>query len=423
MSLSGAINSAVSALRAQSQALAVTSDNIANAETYGYKTSASFFESLVTSSGSTVTGSYSAGGVQAATRSNVTSSGLLESTSNSTDLAIDGQGFFVVSAGDGTDTLYYTRNGAFTVNTDGELTNNGYTLLGWPTDADGTVTGGTNTENLTPIDIDSIASSASATTEASVVANLPANAETGDTFTSTMDLYDSLGTPAQSTITWTKTGENTWTLSFADPTASGDSATTVGTVSSSAITVTFNGDGTLASTSPSPATLTVAGWTSGATDSSITLDLGTVGSANGLSQYTSSASTLTVSPTISQDGKAYGTLSSIAVADDGTVNATYSNGQTRSIFKIPVATFTNANGLEALSGAVYRVTDQSGASTLHLAGADGAGTVQGSTLEASTTDTNEQFSNMIAAQQAYSAASKVMSTANDMFQTLLQVVS
>ena len=89
---------------------------------------------------------------------------------------------------------------------------------------------------------------------------------------------------------------------------------------------------------------------------------------------------------------------------------------------MPGATFTNANGLEAMSGAVYRVTNESGSATLHTAGSEGAGTVKGSTLEASTTDTNEQFSSMIAAQQAYSAASKVMSTANSMYQSLLQVI-
>ncbi len=419
MSLSGAINSAVAALRAQSQVIGMVSDNIANSETSGYKANYASFASLVTGQDDN---NYSSGGVLVSTRSNVTQSGLLTATSNSTDLAINGSGFFAVSSEDGSNT-YYTRNGAFEFDEEGQLTNNGYYLLGWPTDADGTISGGSTSAGLEKIDVDSVSSSAAATTEVSIVANLPANAADGATFTNTMDLYDSLGTAASTTVTWTKTGENSWTASFSDPVSAADGTTEVGTISSSDITITFNGDGTLASTSPSPPTLSVSGWTTGASNSTISLDLGAADTASGLSQYSSTADTLTVTPTITQDGLAYGSLSSITVTDDGTVEASYSNGQTRSIYKIPVATFANANGLETMSGAVYAVTGDSGTATLHVAGADGVGTIEGSTLEASTTDTNEEFSTMIAAQQAYSAAARVMSTASNMYDSLLQAVS
>lgn len=419
MSLSGAINSAVAALRAQSQVISMVSDNIANSETSGYKTNYASFSSLVTGQDEH---NYSSGGVLVSSRSNVTQSGLLTGTSNSTDLAINGSGFFAVTSEDNS-SIYYTRNGAFEFNDEGQLTNNGYALLGWPTDADGTITGGTTTASLETVDVDSVSSSAAATTKASIIANLPANAEDGDTFTNTMELYDSLGTAASTTITWTKTGENSWKASFSNPVSAADGTTEVGTVSSSDITITFNGDGTLASTSPSPPTLEISGWTTGASNSSISLDLGTADTASGLSQYSSTAETLSVTPTISQDGLVYGSLSSIAVKEDGTVEASYSNGQTRSIYKIPVATFANANGLEAMSGAIYAVTGDSGTATLHVAGTDGVGTIKGSTLEASTTDTNEEFSTMIAAQQAYSAAARVMSTASNMYDSLLQAVS
>lgn len=419
MSLSGAISSAVSALQAQAQAIAMISDNIANSETSGYKTSYASFSALVTGSDAS---NYSSGGVLVSGRSNVSQSGLLTATDSATDLAIDGSGFFAVTDAEGTGT-YYTRNGAFEFDEEGQLVNNGYYLLGWPTDADGNVTGGQSTGSLEKIDVDSVSSSAAATSEVSITANLPANAAVGDTFTNTMDLYDSLGTASTTTITWTKTGENTWSASFSNPVSASDGTTSVGTVSSGEISITFNSDGTLASTDPSPPTLTVSGWSTGATDSTISLDLGDAGTASGLSQYSSTADKLTVTPTIDQDGLAYGTLTSISVSEDGTVEASYTNGQTRSIYKIPVATFANANGLTAMSGAVYSANGDSGSATLHLAGTDGAGTVEGSTLEGSTTDTNEEFSNMIAAQQAYSAAARVMSTASSMYDSLLQAVS
>jgi flagellar hook protein FlgE len=421
MSLSGAISSAVSALQAQATSLSIVSANLANSETTGYKASYASFESLVTGSGSSA--SSSSGGVLVSSRSNVTESGLLVATTSTTDLAIDGSGFFPVVAGTSGTEIYYTRNGAFELDDDGLLKNNGYYLVGWPTDADGNVIGGTTSGNLETIDVDAQSSYAAATTTETIVANLPANAAVGDTFKSSLAIYDSLGGASTATLTWTKTGENTWTATVADPVSSSDSTSTAGTVTSSAITISFNADGTLASTDPSPATVTVSGWASGAADSTITLDLGEVGSASGLSQYSSSADTLSVSATITQDGVAYGTISGVSVEDDGTVLASYSNGASVAIYKIPVATFTNANGLTEMSGAVYSVSNTSGTATLHIAGTEGAGTISGGTLESSTTDTNTEFSTMIAAQQAYSAAAQVMSTANDMYDTLLNAVS
>lgn len=421
MSLSGAISSAVSALQAQSSVLSMVSDNLANSSTTGYKATYASFESLVT--GTSAASTYSPGGVAVSTRSNVAATGLLTATSSTTDLAVDGAGFFPVVSGENGTQVYYTRNGAFELDDEGQLTNNGYYLVGWPTDADGDVVGGTTASNLDVIDVDSVSSYAAATTEETIAANLPANAATGDTFASTLQVYDSLGTASSATLTWAKTGDNTWTATVSNPVSATDATATVGTVTSDPITITFNDDGTLASTDPSPATVEISGWTSGAASSSITLDLGKAGTATGLTQYSSSADELAVSPTITQDGIAYGTMSSVSVEDDGTVMASYSNGASLAIYKIPVATFTNADGLTAMSGAVYAASTDSGGATLVVAGSAGAGTIAGGTLESSTTDTDGEFSTMISAQQAYSAAAQVMSTANDMYDTLLNAVS
>ena len=186
------------------------------------------------------------------------------------------------------------------------------------------------------------------------------------------------------------------------------------------MTITFDEDGTLASTDPDPPTLSITGWTTGAADSAITLDLGTAGSADGLTQYASGSDDPQVDlGSIEQDGVAYGTLTGISIGDNGTVMASFSNGEEKAIYKIPVATFANADGLTAMSDQIYAASVESGASLLQVAGTGSAGEIVGSSLEASTTDTNEEFSTMITAQQAYSAAAQVMTTANSMFDTLI----
>ncbi len=415
MSLTGAMNSAVSAMKAQSTALSIISNNLANVSTTGYKASSASFSSLLTS-GST---SSASGGVTVAKSQNILASGTLVSSSISTNIAIDGDGFFAVTTGD-TGEVYYTRSGGFTVDDDGYLSSGGYSLLGWPTDADGNVVGGTTATNLEKIDTTVKSSYAAATTSMSLSGRLPADAEDGESYTSEIELFDSLGTSYKMDVTWTKTGENAWEMSFADPASTGGAT---GTAQTSTIQIVFNSDGTLASTSPSPATLSVTGLTDGAADISISLDLGTVGASDGLTQFSTDGST-SQAVDISSDGNgcAYGTLSGVTIEEDGTVLANYSNGASISIYKIPLATFANANGLKEMSGSIYAATSTSSAATYHFADSDGVGRIQAYELEESTTDTNTEFSSMIAAQQAYSAASQVISTAKDMFDSLLSAV-
>jgi flagellar hook protein FlgE len=417
MSLTGALSSAVSALHAQSTAIAMSADNLANSGTYGYKSTHASFESLVTGASSTF--SYSSGGVLARSMTETSAQGLLTSSGTSTNVAIDGNGFFPVRDGlDGGD-VFYTRNGEFSVDSDGFLNNGGFYLLGWKTDADGKITG----RVLEPIDVDSIASTAAATTEAAIKANLPADAATNATFNTKMDLYDSLGAAHSVEITWTKTAENAWRADFADPVLANDSTSVSGDVTSGPITITFNADGTLASTTPNPPTITISGWTTGAADSTIALDLGGAGTATGLSQYASGKDTPDVDlDSLSQNGIPYGKLRSVSIDDKGTVIGSYSNGQQIALFKIPVATFTNPNGLSAMSGGIYAETSESGSTVLHESGEGGAGDIQGGALEASTTDTSEEFTKIVAAQQAYSSAAQIITTVDKMFETLIASV-
>lgn len=416
MSLSGALSSAVSALGAQSQAISMISDNIANASTPGYKSVSASFESMLSSSASS--SSYSAGGVSVSARYNISEQGLLTASSNDTAIAIEGNGFFCVTDGT-TGATYYTRAGDFTVDDDGHLVSNGYYLLGWPTDAAGNVTGGENSASLQRIDTGAVQSIAKATTTETIEANLPAEAAVGDTFTSTLEVYDSLGTASNVTVTWTKTAENGWSATYSDATLASDPSVVTGT-SSGTTTITFDGDGNLASVTGN--TLAID-WKTGASDSAITIDVGTIGGSDGLTQRASGLATPAVDlKSIDQDGLAYGSLTGVSIEDGGNVTATYSNGETLVIYKVAVATFADPDGLTTLSGGIYEESLASGGATVHQAGVGGAGDIYGSKLEASTADTTEEFSTMITAQQAYSAAAQVVSAVNDMYDTLMSAV-
>ena len=417
MSLSGALSSAISGLSAQAQALAMVSDNIANSSTTAYKTTDGMFDDLVTNASGS--GQYSSGGVTIEGRTNITQQGLLTTTTNPTDVAIQGAGFFVVNSDVTGGQTSYTRDGSFTANNAGYLVNDGSYLMGWRTDASGNVTGG---GELEPINTDIAPVSGAPTTKVSIAANLPSDAAVGATFTSSIPVYDSLGTESSVQVTWDKTASNAWSATFGNPTLSSDPTVTTGTASGS-VAITFNSDGSLASTNPNPPTLSITGWTSGASDSTIALNLGTTGGTDGLTQFGSGLSTPQVSVTdISSDGLAFGKLSSVAVGSNGLVNATYSNGQTIAIYKIPVATFTNPDGLAAQSDGLYQATDASGNATIQASATAGAGTIFGSELESSATNTNQEFSTMMTAQQAYSASAQILTTVDKMFDTLISSV-
>ncbi|MEX6725811.1 flagellar hook protein FlgE [Parapedomonas caeni] len=425
MSLTSALTSAVSGLTAQSLALSAISENIANASTTAYKTKDVSFQSLVTGAGS---GGNSVSGVSGSTSQSVSVQGLVEATDVSTNIAIQGSGYFVVA--DDTDAkasdYKYTRNGSFSTDADGYLVNEeGYYLLGFATDAEGNITT-SNTSDLSglqPISVESISGTAKATTEVSMVANLPADAAAGDTFTTSIEILDSVGVSHTIEQTWTKDSANSWTLTLSNPYSGDDASTSSGTISPSTVTVTFDQNGLLASTNPSPIDLTITGLSSGAGDTRFTLDLGTAGSADGLTQFASTVDTPAIEVTeIEQDGARYGQLTSVSIDDDGLVTANFDNGLSMAIYQIPVATFSNPAGLTLVEGTVYDESLAAGSLNISLPGQGGAGSLEASALEASTTDTAVEFNKMIVAQQAYSAAAQLISTVDDMFESLIQAV-
>lgn len=423
MSLSSALNTSISALKAQSAAISSVSENIANTGTTAYKNSKVTFSSLV--AGNVTSAGYSTGGVVYSVSQSVTEQGQIATTSSSTNMAINGNGFFVVSAGvDDLSSAYkYSRNGDFSTDASGYLVNTeGYYLMGLRTDADGNVisTNSNDLSSLEAIDVNSISGTAQATSKVTIDANLPADADVGSVYNTSTEIFDALGVSHTIDQTWTKTAANTWTMAMSDPyTSSG----TTGTLSPSSIDFTFNGDGSLASYNPNPPTISITGYTTGSNDSSITFDIGTIGGTDGLTQYSSNSTDPDIEISlVENDGVRYGQLSSIEIDDTGLVTAVFDNGLRQAMFQVPLATFQNANGLTHISGTIYDESETAGNYSLHTSGEGGAGSIVSSALESSTADTSDEFNKMITAQQAYSSAAQVVTTVKDMFDTLISAV-
>jgi len=423
MSLTAALASAVSLLTHIGSRVAASADNVANATTPGYKAR----EVRAT----TVAGGGSAGGgVRGVVRQSVSVQGLLQASSAPTDLAIAGNGLFPVRGGPTPqDTVRFTRAGGFAVNKEGVLANDaGFELLAYPTNAAGQVT----SQTLQPVNPGRVGGTAQATTNLTVAANLPAGAALGDQFTVGAQFRDSLGNELEATLTFQKTGTNRYTLTIGDPALAGTGAA-VGSAGEGApggpaysVDVVFNGDGSLQGVdanqdgivdAATPPDLSVAGLLTGASDLSVALNLGNAGGVDGLTQF-DGPFTLGA---VSADGAAFGTVSGVAVGPDGTVTALFDNGERRPIYRVPVATFTNPDGLREVTGNAFEATDASGAPLFGTAGTGGAGTVQAGALEQSNVDLATELTRQIEARAVYGAGLATVRTADEMLKDLLDI--
>jgi flagellar hook protein FlgE len=431
MSLYGALTIGVAGLAANSQALSATSSNIANVNTVGYKNQTVNFETFLNIPG--LAGNSSAG-VSAVIGQDVTTQGLPTSTTSPTDLSISGNGFFVVASNSSaTATQEYTRAGNFTPDELGNLKNAaGLYLLGWKLDSQGNIP--TNTSALSMINVSSLTGKAQATANLGIQANLQSSAATNSTYTTgqmtsgavtpdfqrTINVYDSQGGTQPITFSFVKTGANTWAYEAAYSGAAGNisSANPIGTG-----TVSFNSDGTMKNVNGAvPASgsfnLTIP-WaaSTGLASQTIAVNLGAVGGTSGLSQFDSASTLNGTSP----DGSPFGSITGVNIAKDGTVTALFSNGLSQAVYKIPVATFTNPDGLGQMNGDAYTATRGSGAANINQASTGGAGGIAAQTLEASTVDLATEFTNLITTQRAYSASARIVTTADQMLQELEQL--
>jgi flagellar hook protein FlgE len=254
---------------------------------------------------------------------------------------------------------------------------------------------------------------AEATANFSLSANLSATATTGSTFASTTPIYDSLGNSHTLTVNYTKTGTNTWSYSVDIPTADTGAAST--TVASG--TLNFDTSGTLVSpTGTLP--ISIPTLTDGAASMSMTWKLNDV-SGNPTLTQTNLANTTSAT---SQDGNASGTLTAYSVSANGTIEGTFSNGQTRALGQVAIATFANEQGLLRTGGNDYQATSGSGTAQIGVAGTGGRGTITGGAVESSNVDVAAEFAKMIVAQQAYQANAKTVTTLDQISQSTLQMI-
>ncbi|MFQ5773254.1 MAG: flagellar hook-basal body complex protein [Kiloniellaceae bacterium] len=236
----------------------------------------------------------------------------------------------------------------------------------------------------------------------------------GGQFSSTVQIFDSLGNAHDLEIQYLKEATNQWTITVLDPVLASTGAKS-GTVVNATRSIVFNGDGT-------PQTITfpdvrITGWTTGAIDSTVAIKLGTTSKADGVTQF---AGEFSIS-SIDQDGVRFGGFVGVNISETGVVTAVFDNGEQLAIYKLPVAIFANPNGLETVSGNAFRQTDTSGDILLQQANSGGAGTVASSALESSTVDLAEEFTKMITTQRAYSASARIITTADEMLEELIRI--
>ena len=417
-SLYGALFSGVSGLNAQATAMGVISDNISNVNTVGYKEGTTQFETLVTDQISATT--YSPGGVQSRPQSLISGQGLLQSTSSSTDLAINGNGFFPVAPSSTSTDRLYTRAGNFVVDKNGYLVNAaGFNLLGQAVPAGTSAAAAkalqaSTVPTLTAVQIQTFASTATKTTTADLNANLDATAAAATTFSATAQVFDSNGVATNIPLTITKqAAANTWIVTQGSPTFASSGAAN-GAVAGAAASTTI----VFASGLPNAAaSIALTGTYGDGSAYNIAVNLGSANTADGITQFGSQSYV----SSYSQNGSQSGNFIGVSVDKNGLVFAQYDNGQNNVIYKVPVVTFENANGLAGQNGNVYRESQNSGTSLSSTAGTGGAGTISPSTLESSTVDLATEFSNMIITQRAYSANGKIITTVDQMLDELIQL--
>lgn len=460
MSINSALWAGASGLLANSSALAAVSDNIANVNTVGYKRASAVFSPMYESQGAT--SRYSSGGVTTTNRFQISSGGLLTPGSSPTDLAIAGNGFFVVrpvaANVNATDPVLFTRSGSFTADSQGNLRNDaGLFLYGWPVAADGSVT--TNPSDLSTmeaINLSSIGGAAEATTSIGVNGNLQAsqtvsadeatydatgsgtNMASGTVtpdFQRSIQMYDSQGGARTVTLSILKSATaNQWHAEL-HVTPTTDITTGASLVDGQIATgmIAFDAQGEidltnttlpltldfLSSTNAGPLGANEFQWAAGTgvAGQSVTIDIGSPTQPGGMTQY-DSPSTLTSTQV---NGSAFGTFTGVEVDDEGFVYAKFSNGIIRKTYQIPIATFVNANGLSVESGGAYSVTPDSGSYTFNIPGTAAAGTIASSTLENSNVDLATEFTSLITTQRAYSASSKIITTADEMLDEAIRM--
>jgi flagellar hook protein FlgE len=405
----------LSGLEADSSWLNVISNNLANLNTDGFKDQGvNFGDIFYQMQGTSGNGDpiQVGTGVQIGSTTSNFSNGNVSDTNISSNMALQGNGFFVVDSNNGAQS--YTRDGAFTTNSAGQLiTSGGQLVMGYPAVNGVVSTGGA----LVPISVNQEGTiPGSTTTSFQTTTNLNSSAAVGDTFSTPITVYDSVGTPQTLTVQYTNTGANTWSYNVTLP-ASATGAATATTVSSG--NMTFDSSGNLTSPAGSITGLNITGLADGAAPMDLTWNLT---DASGNSTITRLDSASTTSAT-SQNGFGVGTLTGFTVAADGTVEGQFTNNQTKALGQVAIASVGNNQGLTQTSSGDYIPTTASGAAVIGQAGTGGNGTIEGGAVEQSNVDLSTEFANMIVAQQGYEANAKALTTFDQVSQATIQLIT
>ncbi len=417
MSLFGMMRTSASGMSAQADRLGAVSDNIANATTNGYKRGSLEFSTLVLNSGIQT---YESGSVEPHIRRAIREQGAFSYTKSVTDLAIKGEGFFVVS--DSSGQTYLTRAGSFVKNGEGNLVNaGGFTLMGYSLEAGAPGVVANGTAGVVPVNIGTLSLQAKASSSGSFVTNLPSNAaaiaaadlpstnSATSQFTAKTSLttYDNLGNTVTLDVYSSKTATGQWQTTVYDQAAA---ATTGGFPYSSGPLASTNlvfdpSNGQLASSSPSSIATPVPN------GSTLNLDL-------------SRTSQLAAEYTVLEagvNGNAASAVDHVEIGDDGTLFAVYESGARAETYRLPLADVASPDNLLSLSGNVFQPTQDSGDIMLGFAGTDGFGSMVSGALEKSAVDLATELTIMIEAEKNYTANSKVFQTGADLMDVLVNL--
>jgi len=427
MTISSSLNAGVAGLNANAARLATISDNIANSSTYGYKRATADFQALVTAGNSGST--YSAGGVRIATHRVIDQHGPLVSTSNPTDLAVNGRGFLPVTNfvdldnGAGNYPLSLMTTGSFRPDDTGILrTDSGMVLMGWPANVDGTIPvfPRDTPAGLEPVRISLNQFAGDPTTEMQLGVNLPGTdtvaGSAGTALDMSIEYFDNLGTSENLDIAFTPTvpatgRSNEWTMTITDSASGGavvgeyvltfDESTSAG---GTLLSVTTTSGGVYDPLTGSVGLTVDRG--------PITLTIGKVGDPAGLTQLSDSFAPVS----ITKNGSPVGNLTSVEVDSNGMMSAIYDSGYTRTIYQIPLLDVPNPNGLISLNNQAYQVSPESGPFFMWDAGDGPTGGVVGFAREESATDVAQELTQLIQTQRAYSSNAKIIQTVDEMWQ-------
>ncbi|MGB0619700.1 MAG: flagellar hook protein FlgE [Myxococcota bacterium] len=435
MSLTNALFSSVSGLETASTQISVIGDNIANASTPGFKEKRAEFSAVLGQSITAGSGFAQIGaGVLTNDIGTIFTQGVFETTQRPTDLGISGRGFFVLEGGFGRS---YTRSGIFGFDSEGFLVDpNNNRLQGYGIDQ---ATGNSNGV-LGDIQVNLPLSPPQRTSSIELGLNLPsdgddsqvtgpfdpADAEATSNAREVVQIYDSLGTPRQATVFFTKTGQNEWEYNVALAADDADPADNPGgdpyviqSDGAATGTLSFDNQGNLVSHTP-PASLF------------FDYDPSTTGAASGqvvtlaFENASGSVSTTQYGPNfvtnfVSQDGFESGTLSALDFDEDGKLNGVFTNGVTSSLAQIALANFGNVEGLSEIGRSQVIESVESGPPVIAAAGSGNLGSIRNSSLEKSNVDLAQQFVNLIVSQRAFQANTRTVSVANELLANLVSL--